>query len=209
MAEWTGDGTATSSSEVYATRVALKARLRIDGDDTSQDDLLNFLLEVASRAIDDWTHRVFYQTTAGTRYFDGYDPVSLEIDDLITLTSLTTDSEQDGTFDGETWVQGVTEDFYLWPQNQTPKTRVKATPDGDYRFANLANYVKIVGDWGYAEAPSRIVNACLLLAAQEYEGQGGENYQSEGLGDYRYRVATGIDRNDQAMRLLGAYRKLI
>lgn len=135
---------------LYATLTAVKNQLRISAATTTHDAVLMTLLESASREVDGACSRHFFVETA-TRYFDTNRWCDkLFIDDLLTLTSLAMDSDDDQTYDGETWVSGT--DFTLWPDNYWPKLQVRTTPQGDYSFAsNQLRYVKAVGRWGYGD----------------------------------------------------------
>jgi hypothetical protein len=131
----------------YATLDDLRARLQIT--DASQDALLLDLLIGASRAVDDHCGRRFFSEVK-TRILDSTSGSLLMLpDDLISVSSLTTDSEQDNTFDGETWAENT--DFVLGPDTY-PKWRIDTLPNGNCSFACAARYVRIVGTWGYAES---------------------------------------------------------
>lgn len=127
-------------------------------------------LEVVSREIDDLTGRRFFTTTADeTRYYTARHAGTLTVDDLISVTSLATDSDGDRTYE-DTWA--VT-DYDLYPYNATldgkPYWRLNVTPAGDYAFPpGVPKGVKIVGKFGYcaiANVPSRIKAACIIRAA--------------------------------------------
>ncbi len=117
------------------------------------------LLEQASREIDRYCDRHFFAQT-DTRYFDGPMAINgdvgrvLQTNDILSVTTLTTDSEGDGTFDGETWTEGDTEDFILEPANIWPKTRIRAAVSGDYSWADRPRYVKIIGSFGFGDGGS-------------------------------------------------------
>jgi hypothetical protein len=150
----------------YCTLAELKARLAIT--DSVDDGVLKAVVEAASRAIDNWTDRVFYATTA-TRYFTAEDGDLLFVDDLLTVTTLKTISQNSAgarTY-GDTW---ATVDYDLEPFNSTPKTRIRINPGGRYAFPTEAKGVEIVGSWGYAStAPDAINEACLLQAARLFK----------------------------------------
>jgi len=135
-------------SNCYATLDDLKTVLNIS--DTSSDALLLRLLESASRAVDDWTGRFFY-VWHGKRYFDGPITDTLFIDDLLSLTTLKTDTDQDRVYDDETW---STTDYYLYPANEYPKTRIVANPSGTYVFPTGEQVIEIDGAWGYGNGES-------------------------------------------------------
>lgn len=136
-------------SNTYATLDDIKARLGITA--TTQDTIFLELLEAASRKVDEMCRRHFYIETA-TKYVDTQDSATdlLLPDDLITATTLTTDTEGDGTHDGETWTGGT--DFFLWPYNGLPKQKVQTTGFGSYGFPKLVRrYVKLIGVWGHGD----------------------------------------------------------
>jgi hypothetical protein len=150
----------------YASLAELKARLGIT--DSQDDGVLEAVAEAASRAIDNWTGRVFYATTA-TRYFTAEAGDLLFTDDLLTVTTLKTISANSAgtrTY-GDTW---AATDYDLEPFNATPKTRIRINPGGRYAFPAEAKGVEIAGSWGYAAtAPDAVNEACLLQAARLFK----------------------------------------
>jgi hypothetical protein len=150
----------------YASLSEIKARLGIA--DTVDDSVLEAVVEAASRAIDNWTARQFYATTA-TRYFTAEDGDLLFVDDLLTVTTLKTISQNSAgtrTY-GDTW---AATDYDLEPFNSTPKTRIRLNPGGAYAFPTEAKGVEIAGSWGYSStAPDAINEACLLQAARLFK----------------------------------------
>lgn len=134
----------------YGTLDGIKSDLGL-GVTTWDGDLVS-ILEAASREIDNWLGRFFY-VLEGTRYqtpvlLGGTYELPLDVD-LLEVDALTTDSEQDGTYDGETWVENT--DFWTWPDNVWPKTRIRLTRFGNYGFSGVDRYVKIVGSWGFGD----------------------------------------------------------
>jgi hypothetical protein len=138
---------------LYATLTDIKVRLDITA--ATDDAVLLAYLEAASREVDNLCHRHFYVETA-TRYFDTRsDFAELLIDDVLSVTTFTTDSELDGTYDGETWTEGPTNDFVLWPWNTWPKTEIQVAVQGDYSLPkNAKRYLKIIGLFGYGDGKS-------------------------------------------------------
>ena len=156
----------------YVTLTLVKKALRIT--DEIDDDILELSIEAASREIDGYCERVFYQATE-TRVFIPRDSFTCEIDDLVTLTSLKTSSTGD-SFD-VTWAAG---DYQLEPLNGqagglvSPATRIRAI--GDYVFPtweprNVNNYeatVQVTGTWGWSAIPTAVEQAALLLTLRQY-----------------------------------------
>ena len=84
----------------YATLAQVKAALRIT--DSVDDPLLEMAIESGSRAIDGYANRNFYSSGSAVRVFTPSDSFVTEIDDLISLTTLKTMTDDDSTFD-TTW----------------------------------------------------------------------------------------------------------
>ena len=145
----------------YTTAATLK--LRPDRQDSKDDAAISAAITAASRAIDGLCGRVFYQDT-GTRYFTADDSQWLDIDDLVSVTTLQTD-DGDRTY-GDTW---ATSDYDLTPDNAAakswPYTCVTLTPAGDYAFpVGVRKGVKITGTWGWPAVPDAIGEATIILA---------------------------------------------
>ena len=161
----------------YATLADVKAAARIT--DTIDDALLEIAIESSSRDIDAYTERVFYSTgaTAVARVYIPQDIYLVETDDIISVTTLKSDSTGNGTFD-ITW---ASTDFQLEPLNgraggiDTPATRIRAI--GDYLWpvyeprnvnSNQAS-VQVTGVFGFASIPSAIKQATILASLRAYK----------------------------------------
>jgi hypothetical protein len=156
----------------YVSLTLVKKALRIT--DNIDDDILELSIEAASREIDGFCERVFYDTTE-TRVFIPRDSFTCEIDDLNSLTTLKTSSTGE-SFD-VTW---SSTDYQLEPLNSqaggivTPATRIRAV--GDYVFPtfeprNVNHYeatVQVAGTFGYTPVPTAIEQAALLLTLRQY-----------------------------------------
>lgn len=135
---------------LYADLNDAKTHLGLTG--TSNDAELLRLLEVASREVDGWTRRFFYSQTA-TRIYDAIQSGALLLpDDLLSVTTLKTDTDGDQSFDDETWVEGS--DFYLEPFNEFPKDKIVVIGDGDFVFTAGPRTVQIAGIWGHGDGLS-------------------------------------------------------
>jgi hypothetical protein len=158
----------------YATRPELKAWVGLT--DEVDAPVLDRVLEAASRWIDEYCDRHFWQDgTVGTpvaRTFVSCDPGCrcIDIDDLVSVTTLKTDDAGDGTFE-TTWSAS---DFQLQPVNRPtgqPFTQVEAV--GSLTFpartalGSRANRVEITGVWGWGAVPAPVHQACLIEAARE------------------------------------------
>ena len=158
----------------YCTLSDVKAALRIT--DNIDDTLLELSIESASRDIDGTCERVFYQDADAVRTYVPTDSFLVEIDDLVSLTTLKTSS--DGEAFDITWSSG---DYQLEPLNgqaggiESPSTRIRAI--GSYLFpvwepsnvnAQEAT-VQVTGTFGWSSVPTAIRQATILLAMRHYK----------------------------------------
>ena len=197
----------------YATLAEVKAAARIT--DSIDDSLLETAIESSSRDIDAYTERVFFNTgaTAVTRIYIPENIFLLETDDIISVTSIKTDTTGEGGFD-QTW---ASTDYQLEPLNgivggiATPFTRVRAV--GDYLWpiyeprdinAGQAS-VQIVARFGFASIPSAIKQATILSSLRAYK-----RYESPtGVLGFSDMGVVRIGRLDpDVARLIDPYRKI-
>ncbi len=137
----------TSAGDVncYATLDGLKAKLNMSG--TGDDADLLEVLKGCSRAVEHDAGRVFW-VEDGDRYFDVHGAAHIHLDDCLAVSAVGADSEGDGTYDGEAWVEGT--DYYLGPANRWPKWRLERTRFGDkWARWKCGRYLKVTGTWGY------------------------------------------------------------
>jgi len=123
---------------------------------TSYDTELRSLLEHASRLLDKYCDRFFYcleTTVALPQYYAGASRDFFLPDDILSITTLKTDEDGDGTFEN-TLVENT--DFFLYPLNTYPKIRAEINPNGSYGgFASgTKRGIEIVGVFGYGDGKS-------------------------------------------------------
>jgi hypothetical protein len=157
----------------YCTLADLKAALRVQ--DSIDDSLLELAIESASREIDGYCERVFYNTT-GTRVYAPTNVFTVTTDDIISVTTLK--SSSDGVTYDITW---ATSDYQLEPLNGvagglvTPFTRIRAT--GNYlmpsfsvgTFYELEALIQVVGVFGWSAIPAAIRQATVILAMRLFK----------------------------------------
>ncbi len=156
----------------YITSDLLKNTLTLTGTTFADVDIA-FATKSASRAIDLLCQRHFYMDddTAQVRYYTPGRQTELEIDDLVTLTSLQTDTDGDGTFE-QSWTLNT--DFVLEPFNALsnaadpwPYTLIRVHPAGSYVLPTTGypRTVKVTGKFGWpVGVPDAVVDATTLLA---------------------------------------------
>lgn len=174
--------TAVPGSNLYVTTDQLKTTLELAGT-TYADDDIDLACEAASRAIDGYTNSRFYPTTEtryytatwfGPRYSDGFtneitgsSDVWLGIDDAVTVTAVTVDTDGNGSYE-TTWVEGT--DFYLDPANAAlegqPSRRLVLRSQAGRTFPSYDRAIKVVGSFGWAAAPAQVRQAAVILAGR-------------------------------------------
>lgn len=198
----------------YATRNQVKAALRIGTADTQDDTLIDNCAGAASRLIDGYANRQFWQyATANVRLFTAYDSFVVQIDDIAsTAITLKSSTNADGNFD-VTW---TTSDYQLEPVNgildglTVPFTRIRAV--GDYLWPTLnANFgsealVQLTAIYGWPSVPEPITQATIIQASRIFK-----RYDSPlgvaGFGDLgAIRVTRALDPD--VAQLVEPYRRM-
>ena len=159
----------------YATLSDVKLAFRIT--DNVDDTLLELAIESASREIDGWCERVFYNAGTATRVYIPTDSFYTETDDLISLTTLKTSTTGE-SFDN-TWESG---DYQLEPLNGIsggltghPATRIRAIgnkifPLWDPRNINSHEAtVQVTGVFGWSAVPTAVKQACIILSMRQFK----------------------------------------
>ena len=197
----------------YATLTEIKGYMSIS--DNTDNDLLENLIESASRSIDRIANRRFYlDTTASARLYRAYSDIFVYIDDLGSTTDLVvkTDSNGNGTY-AKTLTLNT--DYILDPltapslsRPYTQLTMVSNTETWPI-FPGLTQNglrpgVQVTAKWGWPSVPNDINMACLILTADLYkrkDAPGG----ILGLGDLGVVRMSPIGRDVTAM--VRAYKK--
>lgn len=216
---WTGTGTASdavagtwtvSSSNlqtIYCTPEELKSRSGIT-DNYDDAEILGACNAVCRWIDDEYCERHFFRQTQ-TRTFEACDPYRLNVDDLVSVTTLKTDTAGDGTF-ATTWSAA---DYQLLPLNpsagavQKPYDAVRVVgslllPGASSRAARR-DLVQIAGVWGWPQVPFGVKQAAAILAG-DYLKLGGMAFGVAGYGDYG---AVRARMSSPAMTMLDPYRK--
>lgn len=181
---WAGTGTIVSVdqeaifvrvginlSPLYMPVEQLKNTLTLNGT-TFVDPDLTLAIGAASRAIDSITGRRFWLDADANqiRYYTPRSYRLLQIDDLVTCTTVAIDRAGSGTF-SETWTNGT--DFVLEPFNapvenparpyETLRVRVLS---GRWLPEWIEKSVKITGQFGWTDIPDDVTAATGILAAK-------------------------------------------
>ena len=197
----------------YATLAEIKGYMSIS--DNTDNDLLENLIESASRSIDRIANRRFYlDATASARLYRAYSNVFVFVDDIGTTSNLVVKTDEDGN---GTYSKTLTlnTDFILDPLTSqslnrpfTQLTMVSNTESWPI-FPGLTSNglrpgVQVTARWGWPSVPDDLNMACLILTADLYkrkDAPGG----ILGLGDLGVVRMSPIGRDVTAM--VRAYKK--
>jgi hypothetical protein len=197
----------------YATLAEIKGYMSIS--DTTDDSLLENLVESASRSIDRIANRRFYlDATASARLYRAYSNIFVFVDDIGSTTSLVVKTDEDGN---GTYSKTLTlnTDFILDPLTSqslnrpfTQLTMVSNTESWPIFPGITSNGlrpgVQVTAKWGWPAVPDDLNMACLILTADLYkrkDAPGG----ILGLGDLGVVRMSPIGRDVTAM--VRAYKK--
>lgn len=135
---------------------------------TREDYAVEAVITAVSRRIDKYTGRRFYTTADDeTRYFTAQYQDVLDVGDVVSITTLKTDDNADGTFENS-WTSGsVAQDYNLMPYNASlesePYTYIEIAENGDYYFpTHVKRGVEVVGKFGWSTCPDAVREACII-----------------------------------------------
>jgi hypothetical protein len=189
----------------YCSLADVKSSARIT--DNVDDSMLELAVESASRLIDSYTQRYFYNAGTATRLFAPQDSYVTELDDLITLTTLQT---SDGESFDTTW---QAKDYQLEPLNGVvdgltnhPATRIRAVDDFIFTYLDGEATVRVTGVWGWSATPTAVKQATVIQAARIFK-RNDSPLGIAGFGEMgAVRVGTQLDPD--VKQLIEPYRKV-
>lgn len=152
----------------YATLIQLKSAIGIaDGID---DPMLEMAIESASRQIDSYTERYFYNAGTAVKIFSPIDNYVCPTEDFITLTKVETSE------DGESWdTEWAATDWQAEPLNGrsgglvTSYTQIRAIESYLFPYRNGEATVRLTGQWGWSAVPIAITQATIILASRIFK----------------------------------------
>jgi hypothetical protein len=153
----------------YATLAQVKSALRVT--DNLDDSLLEMAIESASRAIDQYTNRNFYNAGTAVRYYAPSNSLNVLIDDLISIVKLESMNDDEQVYD-TTW---ASDDYQLEPLNgitdgfEQPYTNIRAIGDYVYQTLEGEATVKVTGVWGWSATPIQVTQATVIQASRIFK----------------------------------------
>ena len=198
----------------YATLDQVKSALKII--DNIDDTLLELAVEAASREIDAYCGRVFYDMGSGSRFYAASDPYFCPIDDCQSVTQIATAVTSNGNYD-TVWANPSAGqnngDYQVEPLNAAyptdgiiaPITGVRAL--WRYLFPTIGGnaLVKVTGTWGWASTPTAVKQATVILASRIFK----RNDSPMGVAGFGDMGVMRISRTDpDVAALVDPYRKV-
>ena len=161
----------SQSSTVYTTLADVKNALQIE--DSNADTAIQAAILTASRQIDEYCQRFFYQEgTTGSpsvRYYTAYSPWYIETDDIISVNQLATDPDFDQSYSTIWNTTTAPLDVMYEPVNNPkkgwPYTRILAIGSNVFPYF-FPQTVKITGVFGFPEVPYEVELACKIQASR-------------------------------------------
>ena len=198
----------------YATLVGIKAYLSIS--DTTDDTLLETLVESASRSIDKIANRRFYADTSATvRLYRAYSDVFVYTDDISSTTGLIVKVDEAGngtysktlTLNTHFIMDPLTADALGRPFTQlTMVSNTEMWPIFPGLTQNgLRPGVQVTAKFGWPSVPSDVNVACLILTADLYKRKDAPGGVL-GLGDLGVIRMSPVGRD--VAQIVRAYKKI-
>jgi hypothetical protein len=149
----------------YATLAQFKAAVGIT--DTTDDSALQNVLDATDTLIDLYCDRkTGFGTATETRYYTAEDYEYCLTDDLVSITTLQTDDDANGTYE-TTWTAGT--DYVLAPRNAAldgfPYTEIDTSVTWPRNFPkDVYLGVKVTGVFGFPSVPAAVTQAEIIQA---------------------------------------------
>jgi len=152
----------------------------------SYDDLLEDMIEEATRLIDDYKRvepGAYKASSSETRYFAGSGTARQTIDYAVSVSAVAVE-ESDGTY--TTWTEDT--DFYTWPYNASSIGEpIRALQVVDKSGTTKSVFtlgqkrVKVTGVFGVASSPpDTVARACKIVVARWFK-RGQQGWQDAGI----------------------------
>lgn len=193
----------------YTTEEKVEAYLMINIDPSQSDNVDDWITAV-TQWIENYTGRTF-EAAVATKYYDGSGTRELDIDPVISITTLQT-LNTDGTVD-TALTEGHASDFLLFPLNESPKYTIKLVLSSSIGvFPKGMRRVKIVGNFGQTSTVPKNVElaASMLVGKIIKEGIKGGQSSAESLGDFSISYQKVDEAADSLgiKNILDQYRKI-
>ena len=191
-------------TNAYASLIQLKSAIGIaDGID---DPMLEMAIESASRQIDSYTERYFYNAGTAVKLFSPLDNYVCPTEDFITLTKVETSE------DGESWdTEWAATDWQAEPLNGrsgglvTSYTQIRAIDSYLFPYRNGEATARLTGTWGWSAVPIAITQATIILASRIFKRLDSPlGIISNELGSMR----VGFRLDPDVQHLIDPYRKI-
>jgi hypothetical protein len=217
---WTGTGTAsdvvagtwtvfeTDLGRLYCPIRTIKSRLNITHDNSDYE--LHGACFAVSRWIEQHCERIFYRTTSSARTFAPAGCYTLRLPeycDLVSATSVKTDTSLDGTF--ATTLSASA--YQLLPYN--PAAAPETLPYDEIQLLagtfpqgwagnSRRNTVEVTGVWGWPKVPQAVRQAAAIIVADTYKLKDAP-FGIEGSGEFTFQAG----ENMRALKFLAPYRR--
>lgn len=192
-----------TANNAYCSLTEVKNWIAITSTSTTDDSVIEDMMEGASRLIDKQTGgRTFYARTE-THYYSVPrvgQTLWIDDDDLLTLTSLKNGDDSAISSD----------DYHLLPKNKSPKYAIKLTTAESWVSQSEDYEIEAVGTWGYSSStPDDIKQACIDIVVNAYHRRFGQGQSGQTVIAGGGIMITPEDVPSSAMAIIRGYRRLV
>lgn len=175
----------------YCSSSDIKVQLPEDyiASSTDYDENLGLLCTAASRLVDRevgyWPNFFYPTTDTETRYFDGNGLQEIDIDPMVSLTSVSVSEEGSySSSDYTAWTLNT--DYFVWPYNTTgltePIRRLIVDPlnGSKINWTRFRKAVQVVGIFGYSATPPELIKQVCIVQVMRWYMRSKQGYQDAG-----------------------------
>jgi hypothetical protein len=158
----------------YKQWIAVRGLSGSVGTDTSDDAMVELLIETASRYIDRETGRRFYPDSTNTDYYyKAKDAYCVDLPDFASIETVSVDYVNTRSYTALTSADWeATPDNYL--AEGVPITGLAISPVSTSYFPTQRRGIKVTGKRGWLAAPTDVKEACLSIAQSLYGTRSGQ-----------------------------------
>ena len=194
---------------MYTAKATIENYLQVTIN-SSLNDYIDDCIVAVDNWIDSYTGTTF-ESSETTKLYDGTGDKEILVDDFTGLTKIQVIDSAGNV----AYTMDEASDYYLYPSNTTPKTKIQFNPNGASVSLFPIGYqnVKVYATFGHsASAPKDVELVATMLASnvlRDSQDSAISNFKSEKLGDYAVTL-TDIDTVADRLgvkKMLDMYKK--
>lgn len=172
---------------------------------------LGNMITAASRLIDmevgRWPNYFYPTSDDATRYFDGSGEREQEIDEAVSITSVSV-AESGGVAASDYTAYTLNTDYILWPYNSIPTRKLILLDESNKSgWVKYRKCVKVIGIFGYSLTPPEDIKRACMIQSWRWYMRAKQNWQDAGVNSQMAQVYY-LQELDPDVKLIVAHYRL-